>query len=129
MTYINDQAIVELIGVYPIAEEQNVKLIEMVVDCPPSQIDVGKITQPEEGIKESDWQAAYDEYYLNESGMEVVGRFDNVPIDTPTTHLTFFLYFVNFDKPLSTQFGGIQLPEESPMPERLRKIIKFEPVD
>lgn len=124
-----DNQTVELVGVYTVAKSQDVKLIEIIVGCPPSEIDVGKITQPEEGVKESDWQAAYDEYYLNEDGSEVVGRFGDNLADTASTRLAFFLYDVNFDKPLQTQFGKLQLPKESPMPKRLEGIIEFEPAD
>ena len=118
-----------IIGIYTIPKSQETKLIEITFDCPPSQLHVGKITQPLDNTKQSDWQVAYDEHYLNVDGTEVIGGFGEVPIDVAFTRLAFFLYFVNFDKPLLTQFGKIQLPKETPMPNRLETIISFEPVD
>ena len=118
-----------IIGVYTISKSQEAKLIEITVDCPPSQLHIGKITQPDDNTRASNWQVAYDEHYLNVDGTAVIGRFGEVPIDAPSTRLAFFLYFVNFDKPILTQFGKIQLPKETPIPNRLEKIISFEPVN
>jgi len=117
-----------IIGVYAIPEEQEVKLIEIVINCPPSKIDAGMFTQPEYDIPKSSWQVAYDEHFLNVDGTEIIGRYgDNEILDgIPFTRIAFFLYFVDFDKPLLSQFGEHQLPVESPIPDRLKNIIVFE---
>ena len=118
-----------IIGVYSIPETDDVKLIEIVIDRSPSSVEVDKFTQLDKSIPKSSWQTAYDEHYLNENGTEVIGRFGEFPTDILFTRLAFFLHFVDFDKPLLSQFGELWLPLESPIPDRLKKIIKYEPVD
>ena len=118
-----------IIGVYSISESDEVKLIEMLIDCTPSKVEIDKLTQPEKDTPKSSWQAAYDEHYLSEDGTKVIGRFGKIPTNITYTRLAFFLHFVDFEKPLLSQFGELWLPAESPIPDRLKIIVKYEPVD
>ena len=118
-----------IIGVYPVKKHPEVKVIEMTLDCPPSQVDISKFIHPIDNFPKSSWQVPYDEKYLNENGTESIGGFCDVPADIPYTRLVFFLHFVNLAKPLLSPFGRLKFPEESPMPNRLRSIIKYVPVD
>ena len=120
---------IEIIGVYAVARRPKVKLIECVMDCKPSQADVMKFLHPIDNMPKSNWQAAYDERYLNADGTEIIGSLSDPPPDAPPTRLVFFLHFVNADHPLLSPFGKLRLPPESAMPARLKKIIKYVPVD
>ena len=120
---------IEVVGVYTVKRKPNVKLIECIIDCPPSHVDVAKFSHPVNNMPKSSWQAAYDEHYLNENGTEVIGRFCEIPADTLFTRLVFFIHFVDFENPLLSQFGKLRLPPESSMPKRLKKLIKYVPVD
>ena len=126
---MTDIPAINIIGVYNVPMEPDVRLVEICVACPPTQLDVGKFTQREDGVKESNWQAAYNEHYLNENGTEVIGKFGVAPTDAASTRLVFFLYFLNINEPLLSQFGELPLPSETQLPQRLESIIDFEAAD
>lgn len=119
---------VRIIGVHPINNE--VHLLEIMVNTPPSEFDVSDFTQDVPGQPRENWQAAYDEYYLSEQGDVIIGDFLHAPRnDTGVSRLAFFMYFLNFDTPLITPFGKLKLPDPTPVPSRLSRIIDFEEVD
>lgn len=121
---------VSIIGVYPIQNKADVHFIELEIDEKPSLVDIGVFTQETPDRPRQDWQAAYDEHYLNSSGDDIIGDSMNLPEeDDAPTRLAFFLYFVNFDLPLLSQFGESKLPCATELPERLKDIIVFEDVD
>ena len=120
---------VEIVGVYAVKRSPKVKLIECIIDCPPSQVDVSKFIHPIDNMPKSSWQTAYDEHYLNENGTEIIGGFCDIPTDILFTRLVFFLHFVNLENPLLSQFGKLRLPTASSMPDRLKNLIKHVPVD
>jgi len=124
---INQPAIPSIIGIYEIANTPDVHLIELFLDIPPSEVNVSTFTQKDDSLPEDCWQVAYDEHYLCKDGVTVIGRFgDQFSLSKEfTTRIAFFLYFLNFDKPLTTQFGEIALSSPKPMPERLSGIIEF----
>ena len=121
---------ITIIGVYPMSDNEDVHLIEATINVPASQFDVGDFTQEIPSEPEENWQVAYDEHYLNQTGTQVIGDFISKPTDEEEiTRLAFFLYFVNFAQPLQTPFGSVPLPKPRSMPERLTKIIEFEDAD
>ena len=125
---MNDK--LNIIGVYEIEGHKDVHLIELQINEKPSLIDVGQFTQENPSQPKDDWQVAYDEYYLNSIGDKVIGDFLNLPLnDNIPTRLIFFLYFINFDLPLITQFGVVELQSAIKLPKRLESIITFEDVD
>ncbi|MBR4256589.1 MAG: hypothetical protein IKQ18_05440 [Clostridia bacterium] len=118
---------VNIIGVYKVDEAEDVYLIELMIDDKPSNIDVDGIQQTDPDLDEDDWQAAFDEYYLNADGTEVIGDYCDLPEDdTDKTRLCFFMYLFDFNKPLRTQYGIINLPKSKKMPKRLGEIIEFD---
>jgi hypothetical protein len=120
--------VVEIIGVYPI--NPDVHLIELKLDNKPSEINLDDFRQRIPNVPRENWQAAYDEHFLNETGNQVIGDFFKKPLeDKPPTRLIFFLYFVNFEAALKTPFGDIVLPSPAPLPQRLKDIIVFEDAD
>lgn len=121
---------VKLIGIYRMFFRRNVSLIELEFDVPPAEVEADKITQRDEELPCDRWQAAYDEHYLSEDGTAVIGEWrDNKNLSGEKTRLAFYMYYVRFDKPLTTQFGDISLRKPERIPSRLRKILKFEPAD
>lgn len=112
----------KILGVYNVENYKNVNLIE--VESDDINLDFEKITQEVENQEELNWQAAYDEVLLNTDGTEIVSIFNQHNIRS-----IFFFHFLNITKPLITQFGPINLPQITEMPERLKKIIKYYPVD
>jgi hypothetical protein len=121
---------VEVIGIYFVDGTKEVHLLEVLVQAPPINFDVSDFTQEMTGQSKSDWQVAYDEYYLNSDGTAVIGDSIEIPkVETAMTRLTFFLYFIDFNKPLITPFGNVRLPRPTMMPARLKDIISFEDAD
>jgi hypothetical protein len=122
--------IVQLLGVYKINGTSDVHLIELIINTSPTDVDVSSFTQKDDKLPKDSWQMAYDEHYLNEDGSEVIGTFiEQDSLIGDKTRVAFYMYFIDFRKPLLSQYGEIWLPQPSPMPERLSKIIPFEPVD
>lgn len=122
--------LVQLLGVYKINGTSDVHLIELNINTSPTDVDISSFTQKDDKLSKGSWQTAYDEHFLNEDGTQVMGTFieqDNLKGDK--SRIAFFMYFIDFRKPLLSQYGEIWLSQPSPMPERLSKIIPFEPVD
>lgn len=121
---------VEVIGVYSVEVTKEVHLVEVLVQALPSSFDVSDFTQEIKGQPKSNWQVAYDEYYLNSNGNAIIGDSLRIPKEeTAMTRMTFYLYFIDFNKPLITPFGNVSLPRPTTMPARLKDIINFEDVD
>jgi hypothetical protein len=118
----------ELIGIYIVDGYKNVHLIELVIKAKYTGIDIGKFTQKQEGIDQSEWQLPWDEKYLNPTGTEISGDWVNPPtVIENTTLFTFFFHALDFNKPLISPFGDIKLKPAEKMPERLKSIIEYEP--
>lgn len=121
---------VQLLGVYTINSVSDIHLLELNINSSPSDVDVSSFTQKDEKLPKNSWQTAYDEHFLNDDGTEVIGtylEYDSLIGDK--TRIAFFMYFIDFNKPLLSQYGEIQLSIATPIPDRLLKIIDFEPVD
>ena len=103
-------------------EIESAVLVELSVPPPNAEFDLGDISQ-----KGSD-QAAYDEHYFSNDGTKVISDF-RAPTDQPWSRVAFFFHFFDESKPLQTSFGAVQCPTPKPMPERLAKLMPYEPVD
>ena len=119
----------ELIGVYTIPNHDDVKLIELVVGENLNEFDPIQITQEQRGLDKMDWQTAYDEKYLNSEGNEIIGDDFEKPNGLTRFRLVFFFHYLDFNKPLISQYGLIKLKNVTELPERLSKIIEYEPID
>ena len=118
----------QLIGIYRVENIPDVYLVELIMKIPANNVDVSSFTQRDDSIPKEDWQAAYDEHFLNEDGTKVIGTFiDHSKMTGAKTRVAFFMYYVDINKPLISQFGETLLSEPTSMPERLVRIIDFEP--
>ena len=119
----------QLIGIYHMNNMSDVFLIELKLEIPANEVNVSLFTQ-QDAISKEDWQVAYDERFLNEDGTKVIGTFsDHSKLDGAETRIVFFMYFVDVNKSLTSQYGEVILSTPTSMPERLVKIIDFEPAD
>jgi hypothetical protein len=124
-------ASVEVVGLYPVPEApEPVHLIELLVRDSPG-FDPAKFVQPDLNEPEENWQVAYDERALNESGdvpitesFELSGRPDLLKGDV---RLVFFMHYLDPARPLMTPFGTVELPDPSDRPQRLSAIEYEEP--
>lgn len=85
------------------------------------KFDVGDFTQPD-----SD-QVAYDEVYLSPDGHSIESN--SKPKDPTNFRVYFFLHFVDKQKPLLSSYGALDIPELKPLPDYLKRIHPFTPVD
>lgn len=107
--------------------DQEWYLVEMVLYVPSSQIDWSSIVVPEEGVKESDWQCAYMEQYLNSSGTEKICRTYETPKeDVCPCRVAFFIYKTDSGF-LRTPYGNFELGDTTGAPVRLTSILEFDP--
>jgi len=127
---MESNSIAQLLGVYKIQGTSDVHLLELYINNLPTDVDVSFFTQKDDKLSKDSWQTAYDEHFLNEDGTQVIGTFiEQDSLIGDKTRIAFFMYFIDFRKPLLSQYGEIWLPQPSLMPERLSKIIPFEPVE
>jgi len=73
-------------------------------------------------------QAAYDERYLSTDGMSVIASAFDTPVTEPL-RILFFLHFVDLAQPLSTSYGELRIPAPSLMPDHLRFLAPYTPID
>ncbi len=102
-------------------EISHIVLLEVAVTDPDSLFDVGDF-----GQSTSD-QAPYGEVFLSEDGAAILGDGFTVPSGS-RFRVAFFLHFVNPDAPLNTSYGAVPIPALATMPERLAKLVPYEPV-
>ena len=122
---MNNQA--KFIGCYDFND--SVFLVEMIVNECSSKIEFERFCVPDNMIKQSDWQVAYMEQYLNLDGNDKLCE----AYDTPTeqskpSRITFFLYKSDNHK-LSTPYGDFSTESLQKLPDRLAKIIDFDDCD
>lgn len=121
---------VQLLGVYEIKGASDVHLLELNINASPIDVDISSFVQKDDTLPKDSWQTAYDEHFLNTDGTEVIGTFlEQVNLAGSKTRVAFFMYFIDFTKPLLSQYGEIPLSCPSIIPDRLSNIIKYEPVD
>ena len=75
-----------------------------------------------------DDQAAYDEVFLSDDGTTVVSD-HRPPPGAKHVRLVFWLHYYDPARPIVTSDGPVWPPEMSPMPDRLSKLVQYEPVD
>jgi hypothetical protein len=85
----------------------------------------GKFQQEEKGLSKDYWQIAYDEKFLNANGTEVIDE----PSIGESVRFAFYLHFVKLDQPLLIPYGKITLLKPTAMPNRLKNLFKYVPVD
>ena len=105
-----------------VAEMSSAALVEVIIEGRDDKFDAGDFGQP------GSQQAAYMERYLSPDGTAVIAEDFDVP-SGDSLRLTFFLHHFDFTRSLKTSYGFVEIPPPSPMPERLRRIIHYEPVD
>ncbi|MBS1507417.1 MAG: hypothetical protein JSS79_12290 [Bacteroidetes bacterium] len=120
---------IKVIGIYRVENFEDVHLVEINANVPPSKLEVGEITQEVDGHLSSSWQSPWEEKYLDESGQKVIGDFSSVPLNCSTTRLLFYFHYLNFDKTLKTQFGEIKLSQPTALPDRLNGLVNYEQPD
>jgi hypothetical protein len=104
-------------------------LIEVLVRNRDKRFTVADFSQPQEGVPRDSWQVAWAEAYLTEDGKELlVERWADAP-KADTLRVAFFLHCWNPAAPLLTSYRELPCPEVKKMPDRLQKLVPYEPLD
>lgn len=106
-----------------------VVLIEVLVRNRDDRFDAGDFAQPRDGVPRSDWQVAWAEAYLSPSGESLAVERWSPPPESGDLRVAFFLHYWDPTRPLLTTYGDIICPPPQAMPERLARLVPYEPVD
>ena len=98
----------KIIGVHPVEADEPVHLIELLVEGDIDGFDIGEVTQETPGQPKSNWQVPYDERVLE--------------VSKQSTRLSFFLHYLDFQRPLLTPVGSLSVPTATKVPAHLKDI-------
>jgi len=104
-------------------------LVEVLVRNRDGRFDVGDFSQPQVGVQRDKWQVAWAEAYLSEDGETLLVERWSDPPNAECFRVAFFIHSWNPAAPLLTSYGEIRCPAVQKMPERLQKLVPYEPVD
>ena len=104
------------------ARHRGLHLIEVLIDAT-HPVDFEEFAQPTPTGPRSDWQAPYDEQYLDASGQTLLDE----PLDDAPTRAVFFLHFLDLNRPLLTPAGPRDLPAPTRLPDRLHRLVSYSP--
>lgn len=104
-------------------------LVEVLVRNRDERFNVGDFSQPQEGVPRDNWRVAWAEAYLSEDGEKLlVERWADAP-KADSFRIAFFIHCWNPAASLLTSYGEVRCPAVMRMPERLQKLVPYEPVD
>ena len=91
-----------IVGIHEIEADEPVHSIELELTGDIDAFDFADITHAIADQSRDNWQTAYNER----------------EIDSPTSNrrFTFFFHYLNLRSPLVTSFGGVSIPEPTPLP-------------
>lgn len=111
---------IEILGVHPVEAEEPCHLIELVAHDSDLETLVAEITQEVPGEPRDNWQAAYDEHYLDRSGHEVLTPHYAAQVPPGRdARVAFYFHYLDLDRPLLTPAGPLSIPRPTVRPERL----------
>ena len=107
----------------------SVVLIEAVVRQRDTRFDIAHFVQPREDQPRDSWQCAWAEAFLSPDGQSLAAERWSPTPDSGDLRIAFFLHGYDPTRPLRTSYGDIVCPPPQAMPERLARLVPFEPVD
>lgn len=132
----------QLLYGYPMSKEQasrarkecksqlnSVALIETQIKRPDDHFSVNDFTQAQPGLPRDSWQAPYLVRFLNAEGLTLLECEDEATPRRDHFRCAFYLHCFQDGKPLITSYGERYCPQMSPMPDRLKQLVPFDPVD
>ena len=109
---------------------ESVVLIEVLVHNRDARLKMGEFAQPRQGVDDpDDWQVAWAEAFLSLDGKCLaVPRWSEAP-EVGDLRVAFYIHYWRPDVALMTSYGPVACPKPQSMPERLRQLVPYEPVD
>jgi len=119
---------IDIVGVYRIRSRQPCHLVEVRISKYRGPLDLVAFTQESPDQDRDNWQAPWDERVLNLEGTkDMLGQFPRrIQVDGEL-RLTFFMHYLDWDFPLITPAGELELPDSEEVPDRLKFITYEEP--
>jgi hypothetical protein len=108
---------------------KSIVLIEVIVRNRDNKFNISDFTQGSEDEPVGSWQVAWAEAFLTMNGESLAVERWSDPPETGDLRIAFFIHYWDANKPLSTSYGDIFCPPPGKMPERLKKLVPYEPVD
>ncbi|WP_442484077.1 hypothetical protein [Aeoliella sp. SH292] len=119
---------IDIIGVYRVKSRQPCHLIELHISNHRGPLDVGAFTQEWPDKDRGSWQCPWDERVLDSEGKsDLLGQYPRNIVVDEELRLTFFMHYLNWDFPLITPAGELELPDSCEPPARLSFIQYEEP--
>ena len=111
----------DIIGVYNHPHYKDVYIVEMSIDESPSLIDFSLFYCIDSKRPESEWQTAFNEYFLSLDGECIISDgINRYNIPGNTSRVIFGLYAEDLNVPLSTPYGHFNLSSPKGLPHRLK---------
>ncbi len=107
---------------------QSTVLVEAFVRNSDETFDPGDFTQPQDDASEDEWQAAWAEAYLSADGATLSEDLESPP-ESGDFRVAFFIHEWDASHPLRTSYGDVRCPPPTAMPERLERLVPYQPVD
>jgi hypothetical protein len=107
----------------------SVVLVEALVLSRDSRFDVSEFTQEQAGVPRDRWQVAWAEAYLSLDGASLDVERGSPALTSSDLRIAFFIHRWDPNSPLLSSYGEIECPQPQPMPDRLARLVPFEPVD
>jgi hypothetical protein len=107
----------------------SIVLVEALVKNRDGRFNVSDFTQPIDGSPREDWQAAWAEAYLDPDGESLMVERLTEPPTTEIFRVAFFLHYWQPLTPLNSSYGQLNCPAVEDMPDRLTRLVPYEPVD
>jgi hypothetical protein len=104
-------------------------LLEVFVRDRDERFDVGDFTQPQDGLPRDNWQVAWAEAYLSDDGEKLLVERWAEPPKVDSFRLAFFIHYWSPAAQLLTSYGEMRCPAVTKMPERLQRLVPYEPLD
>jgi hypothetical protein len=104
-------------------------LVEALVRDRNDRFQAGDFCQPRDGEERDSWQVAWAVAYLSLDGeSRLEARWPDAP-EVKDFRVAFFIHYWEDDEPLLSSYGELRCPAVREMPERLRRLVPYEPVD
>ena len=117
-----------IVGIYAVDAHEPCHLVELAVESQKDSYSLSDIRFPTLVNYVRSVQAPYDEHYLSEDGLFILGNhtytWDNPEFWQVPHRVTFFMFFLEPGKKLHTPWGLQEIPPSKVLPARL-KSIKF----
>jgi hypothetical protein len=104
-------------------------LVEAIVRDRDDHFQAGDFCQSRDDVPRDSWQVAWAEAYLTVDGVtRLEARWPDPP-PAKNFRVAFFLHYWNLARPLLSSYGELECPPVKDMPERLQRLVPYEPVD